>query len=158
LWLSLAILVFFFFFFLLSVETFVGNCIVEDGPWFSLFTLYYCGCPTTQPWDRKARTNSIKHSPCWEANSRSVKQEFHRLSWNPKVHYHVYKSSSLPLYKARWIKSTYLHPISLKYILILAFYLPPWSLSLYAFIIYPVHATFPRPSHLQGENFKKGRK
>jgi hypothetical protein len=41
-------------------------------------------------------TNSMQHSPPWEANSHSASQNILRLLWNLKVHCHVH--NSLPLF------------------------------------------------------------
>jgi hypothetical protein len=41
--------------------------------------------------DRLDAANSTKMSPAWEAASRSSTQEFPKILWIPKVHYHVQK-------------------------------------------------------------------
>jgi hypothetical protein len=40
-------------------------------------------------------TNSMEHSPSWEANGFAASQEIPHILWNPKVYYHIYKSSPL---------------------------------------------------------------
>jgi len=40
-------------------------------------------------------TNSMVHSPSWEATSHSANQGIPRLLCNPKVHYRVHNSPSL---------------------------------------------------------------
>ena len=37
-------------------------------------------------------TYSMEQSPSWEANQFSACQKIPRILWNPKIHYHVYKS------------------------------------------------------------------
>jgi hypothetical protein len=54
--------------------------------------------PANQPTDwQLTPTNSMQHSPSWEANSHSASQEIPHLLRNLKVHYHVHKSPSLIL-------------------------------------------------------------
>jgi len=60
----------------------------------------------------------MEQSPSSVANSHSASQEITYFLWNPKVHYHVYKSSPLFLSWARFIQSTS-HPIFIRSILIL---------------------------------------
>jgi len=38
-------------------------------------------------------TYSMEQSPSWEANWFSASQEFPRILWNTKVHYHIHKFS-----------------------------------------------------------------
>ena len=38
-------------------------------------------------------TYSMEQRPSWEANQFSASQEIPCILWNPKVHYHIYKSS-----------------------------------------------------------------
>ena len=35
--------------------------------------------------------NSMEQSPFWKANSFSASQEIHRILWNPKFRFHIYK-------------------------------------------------------------------
>jgi hypothetical protein len=52
----------------------------------------------------------MEQGPYWEAGSRSAYQEVPRLSRNPKVHYHVHKTSpTVPTLK-RMIQSTLGNP------------------------------------------------
>jgi hypothetical protein len=37
-------------------------------------------------------TYSMEQSPSWESNQFSANEEIPHILWNPKVHYHVYKS------------------------------------------------------------------
>ena len=47
-------------------------------------------CPTNLP------TNSMEHSPSWEADSSSTNQEISLILLNPKLHYPVHKSPTFP--------------------------------------------------------------
>jgi len=42
-----------------------------------------------------AELSLIVHGPSWEANSHSASQEIPCLLWNPKIHCHVHRSTSL---------------------------------------------------------------
>jgi hypothetical protein len=53
----------------------------------------------------------------------SDSQEFPSLLWNPKVHYHVHKKLVVVLSWVRCIQSTPSHPVSLRFILMLSYYL-----------------------------------
>ena len=44
--------------------------------------------PALESWGY-SRTNSMEHSPSWEANSSSANQEIPCIFWNPEVHYSV---------------------------------------------------------------------
>jgi hypothetical protein len=100
----------------------------------------------------------MEQSPSWQANIHSAIQEIPRLLWKPTVHYLIHNSPPLIRTWARWIQSTPSHPISLRSIIILSFYLRlclPSGLFpsrfrtkiLYAFLI-PLSALYmPCPSH-----------
>jgi len=45
----------------------------------------------TNHFKQELRTHSMQQSPSREANRFSANQEIPRISWNPKVHYRVYK-------------------------------------------------------------------
>jgi hypothetical protein len=57
-------------------------------------------------WESTYGHNFIQLSPSWEAASCAITQELPNISWNPKVHYRVHKSS------LSWIQSIRLNPIS----------------------------------------------
>jgi hypothetical protein len=48
----------------------------------------------------------------WEAEPLSARQEFPRIVWNQKVHYHFYKNPRLSLFWARSIHSMLPIPLS----------------------------------------------
>jgi hypothetical protein len=48
-----------------------------------------------QPGSGIYMTNSLQHSPYWEANSSMVSNEINHISWNAVVHYHVHNGLSL---------------------------------------------------------------
>ena len=51
----------------------------------------------------------MEQSPSWEANWFSASQEISHILWNPKVHYHIYKSLDIN-YKEKltWVLLTIL--------------------------------------------------
>jgi hypothetical protein len=66
-------------------------------------------------------TNSMEHSPSWEANSRSTSPEILRLLWIPSVHYRVQKNPPLDPIKYQMTSGHTLKPC-LRKILILSYY------------------------------------
>jgi len=50
----------------------------------------------------------MQHSPSWEAKNHSASQEIPLDLYNPKVHYHVHKSSTLaPILRQKHPVHTY---------------------------------------------------
>jgi len=66
-----------------------------------------------------ATTNSMVWSP-WEANSHSASQETLHFYGTGRFITMFTRACHLSLYWARWIQSTPLHPISLRFTLILS--------------------------------------
>jgi hypothetical protein len=65
-------------------------------------------------------TNSMEPSPNWEVDSRSAAQELPEIVWNPKLHYHVYKTPTQIPIMCQFIP---LHPVPLSSISILFYHL-----------------------------------
>jgi hypothetical protein len=71
---------------------------------------------------KKDITSSMEMSPSWQAASCASTQRFSSILWNPKVHYHVHKSS--PLFPIlRQINPVYTTPSYLWSILVLSTHL-----------------------------------
>jgi len=66
------------------------------------------------------KTNSMKPSPSWEANSGISIQEITFLLCNPETHYHVQSSPPLEPILSHMHAAHNFQPISLGYILILS--------------------------------------
>jgi hypothetical protein len=62
-------------------------------------------------------------SSSWGSNSHSFNEEIPLLLWNPKTPYRVHRSVPLAPVLRQCIQSTPLHPISLRFVLILSFHL-----------------------------------
>jgi len=94
-------------------------------------------------------TNSMEQSPSSEANSHSDTKETQRFLWNPKVHYRLHNSLSLPYISSHMHPVHKLPPIFFKInyniilLSMLLFHSRFPSKILYSFLISPMRDTCP---------------